>query len=180
MSQHIGLSNKTDQWFTPPEIIDRVRAVLGAIDLDPCGSEQSNLIVGASRVITENSIDTSWGMTANIFCNPPSGKYTGEDVMYKGLTNPQAFFKKINTRYFLGKTGQYIYLGYSIEQLQTLQTKTCFPEGCFICIPSKRTRFVDQSGSRNSPTHANCIIYRGPYAHRFYQEFRDLGMILTQ
>jgi hypothetical protein len=177
--QHIGLSNKTDQWFTPPEIINRVSQVFNhCINLDPCGSTESNRIVQASKVIAENSIDTDWGIHRNVFCNPPSGKYSGATKFYKGLSNPQAFFKKLNYGVDNWQIEQYIYLGYSIEQLQTLQTKTTIPRDCLICIPAKRIRFVDQSSNRNSPTHGNCIIYRGQNQSKFVYEFQDLGVIL--
>jgi hypothetical protein len=175
----IGLSNATDQWFTPPEIIDRVDQVFNhCIDLDPCGSTESNKTVQASRVITEDSIDTRWGYAGNVFCNPPSGKYTGTNEHYKGLSNPQAFFKKLNRVFDDRQIDQYIFLGYSIEQLQTLQTKTEIPKDCLICIPAKRIRFVDQSGNRNSPTHGNCIIYRGLFQSKFVDAFEDFGVIL--
>jgi hypothetical protein len=179
MAGHIGLSNVTDQWFTPPEIIDRVDRVFDCcIDLDPCGSKESNKIMHASRIITKNSIDTNWGWCGNVFCNPPSGKYQGSDTYYKGLSNPQAFFKKLERGINLCQIDQYIFLGYSIEQLQTLQTKTEIPDDCLICIPRKRIRFVDQSGNRNSPTHGNCIIYRGQNQSKFVDAFYDLGVIM--
>jgi hypothetical protein len=179
MVGNIGLSNATDQWFTPPEIIYRVSQVFdGCIDLDPCGSEESNKIVQASRVITENSIDTKWGCVGNVFCNPPSGKYTGANEYYKGLSNPQAFFKKLNYAVDNWWIGQYIFLGYSVEQIQTLQTRTKIPKDCLICFPAKRIRFVDQSGNRNSPTHGNCIIYLGKDQFKFVDAFCDLGVIM--
>jgi len=179
MLQHIGLSNATDQWFTPPEIIAQVRLTFhDFIYLDPCGSEESNKIVQAGKVIMKNSLDTEWGHAGTVFCNPPSGRYTGTNPDYKGLSNPQAFFKKLNYGVDNWQINQYIFLGYSIEQLQTLQTKTEIPKDCLICIPSKRIRFVDQSGNRNSPTHGNCIIYRGNQRLRFVEQFRGLGVIL--
>jgi hypothetical protein len=185
MVGHIGLSVKTDQWFTPPEIIDRVDRVFNhCIDLDPCGSEESNKIVQADQVITENSIDRDWGWQPNVFCNPPSGMYKPKDRFtdpnpdYKNLSNSQAFFKKLNRLFDSNRIGQYIFLGYSIEQLQTLQTKTEIPKDCLICIPAKRIRFVDQSGGRNSPTHGNCIFYRGQNQSKFVDAFEDLGVIM--
>lgn len=172
MTQHIGLSNNSDQWFTPPEIVAKVHSTFsGLISLDPCGSEESNKIVQAEKVITKNSIDTDWGYAGNVFCNPPSGKYTGTNLDFKSLSNPQAFFKKLNQGVDSSQIYQYIFLGYSIEQLQTLQTKTEIPSDCLICVPSKRIRFVDQSGNRNSPTHGNCIIYRGEQPDRFAEVF---------
>jgi hypothetical protein len=185
-NRHIGLSVKTDQWFTPPEILKRVHDTLGTIHLDPCGSAESNQVVRANQYISSESIDTCWGYPGSVYCNPPSGKYNGYEVRgvrkmnpeYRGLSNPQAFFKKLNQMYDNGHLTTYIFLGYSIEQMQTLQSKQSIPRDCLFCVPSKRIRFVDQSGNRNSPTHGNCLIYRGPNPQRFISGFSDLGMIL--
>jgi hypothetical protein len=178
MSQHIGLSVQSDQWFTPPEIIGLVTNVFGSIDLDVCGSEESNKIVRATQVITEDSIDKPW-YAESIFCNPPSGKYRGPDLAYRGMSNPSAFFAKLNRVFESQQCSEYIYLGYSIEQLQTLQTHSSFPGGCMICLPKKRIRFVDQGGNRNNPTHGNFILYRGEYYRSFHRNFSELGVILT-
>jgi len=65
----------SDSWFTPPEYIDSVRAVLGSIDLDPFSSHRANEIVGATEIFTiENSaFDNDWDIIedAKIFMNPP-------------------------------------------------------------------------------------------------------------
>lgn len=175
---HAGLSCKSDQWFTPPEIIDRVRAVLGEIDLDPCGSTESNKLVQAKRVITSNSLDTFWGDGQAVFCNPPSGKAISTNPAYQGLSNPVAFFKKLNVLMDGGYIRKYIYLGYSIEQIQYIQAKTEIPSDALICFPKRRIRFVDQAGNRNSPTHSNFILYRGSSRTRFDYEFYDLGVIM--
>lgn len=174
---HAGLSCKSDQWFTPSEVIDRVQYALGIIDLDPCGSEESNKIVKATRVITSNSLDTEWGYNISVFCNPPSGRYTGPNVKYKGLSNPVAFFKKLNQSLEGGDMREFIYLGYSIEQLQYIQAKMEIPRDSLICFPKKRIRFIDQAGNRNSPTHSNFILYRGFTPQLFNQAFSGLGVV---
>ncbi|MGB3725077.1 MAG: DNA N-6-adenine-methyltransferase [Glaciecola sp.] len=65
----------SDSWFTPPEYIDSVRAVLGTIDLDPFSSQRANEIVGASHYfcVQNSAFDNDWNITpsAKIFMNPP-------------------------------------------------------------------------------------------------------------
>jgi hypothetical protein len=189
-NQHIGLSNATDQWFTPPEILDRVRQVFdGQIHLDPCGSAESNKTVQASRYFTleDQGVDQFWGLgdgmtqitAPNVFCNPPSGKYQGDNTRYKGRSNASAFFDRCVTGWGMEEIYEFIYLGYSIEQLQTLQNFPGFPPGVVVCVPKKRIRFVDQSGNRNSPTHGNFILYGGVHDDLFYRAFQDVGMILS-
>jgi hypothetical protein len=189
-TQHIGLSSVTDQWFTPPDILDRVRRVFGSpIHLDPCGSAESNKTVQATRYFTEadQGVDQLWcscaGLTPitapNVFCNPPSGKYQGDNTRYRGKSNAAAFFDRCIMGLEREEIYEFIYLGYSIEQLQTLQTFPGFPPRAVICIPKKRIRFVDQAGKRNSPTHGNFILYGGGHDDLFYRVFQDVGVILT-
>jgi hypothetical protein len=177
---NITFSVKTDQWFTPPEVMSRVHFVFqGWPDLDPCGSPESNKIVQAKNLITTDSLVRPWPKCDSVFCNPPSGKYKGSLPEFRGMSNPSAFFLKLNLLFESSHISQYIYLGYSIEQLQTLQTHNDIPWDSVICIPKKRIRFVDQSGDRSSPTHANFILYRGADKHRFDMGFGDYGIILN-
>ncbi len=64
-----------NSWFTPPEYLDSVKAVMGAIDLDPFTSRKANEIVGAKWIYTiENSaFENEWRLDKNIrvFMNPP-------------------------------------------------------------------------------------------------------------
>ncbi len=64
-----------DSWFTPPEYLDSVRAVMGGIDLDPFTSETANEIVGARRILTleRSAFDEDWkvGPRGRVFMNPP-------------------------------------------------------------------------------------------------------------
>ncbi len=64
-----------DSWFTPPEYLDSVRAVMGEIDLDPFTSETANEIVSAKWIFTtkKSAFDHDWKVSKNVrvFMNPP-------------------------------------------------------------------------------------------------------------
>jgi hypothetical protein len=64
-----------DSWYTPPEYLDSVRMVMGAIDLDPFTSKKANEIVGARHTLTieKSAFDYSWKLDKNVrvFMNPP-------------------------------------------------------------------------------------------------------------
>jgi phage N-6-adenine-methyltransferase len=64
-----------DSWFTPPEYVESVRAVMGGIDLDPFTSEKANEIVDAAHILTaeRSAFDHSWkfGKATRVFMNPP-------------------------------------------------------------------------------------------------------------
>lgn len=61
--------------FTPPAIVEAVRAVLGAIDHDPASGEAANSIVRANRFFTKdaNGVSKPWS-ARTIFTNPLYGK----------------------------------------------------------------------------------------------------------
>lgn len=67
--KHESPSSRTDEWFTPPEILD----ALGNFDLDPCGSHRQPWST-ASRTLTrfENGLDRTW--KGRVWLNPPYGR----------------------------------------------------------------------------------------------------------
>lgn len=152
IAQH---SSKSNDWGTPAEWIERVRAVLGEIDLDPASSEKHNLVVGASRYYTEKENGLTQRWAGRVFLNPPGGR---------GL--PKAFLTKLVSAYSLGHVSEAVYLGYSLEQLLWAPV----PNPGTIAIPHKRIKFL---GAGSSPTHGNFFLYMGPNRDKFLDVFRD-------
>jgi hypothetical protein len=74
-----------------------------------------------------------------------------------------------------------IWIGYSLQQLQTLQTADTFGPlemADAICVPRRRIAFIDATGKPSkSPTHANYIAYIGPDAQLFRDVFRPFGEV---
>ncbi len=67
--------NLTDQWYTPVEIIDRVKEVFGGnIDLDPASCATANKTVRASEYYDESDDGLKQDWYGKIFCNPPYSK----------------------------------------------------------------------------------------------------------
>ena len=57
--------------LTPGWLVEKIRALLGGIDLDPCTTSDNP--VGAKRYFTDKGLEREWsGRTA--FVNPPYGK----------------------------------------------------------------------------------------------------------
>ena len=77
-----------------------------------------------------------------------------------------------------------VWLGFSIEQLQQLQSPDdkSTPLDWLICIPKKRIRFLDELGNpMNSPTHANfiCLLsYEQTTKARFRDACKTLGSVI--
>jgi phage N-6-adenine-methyltransferase len=69
------VSSEESCWITPPEIVQKVKNVLGEIDLDPATSLEANKIVGANRIFTveDDALKQEW-KCSTFFLNPPYGK----------------------------------------------------------------------------------------------------------
>lgn len=173
-------SSRSDEWYTPLHIIELSRDVLGTIDLDPASCEFANKTVRAKKYfdIVSNGLESSWGsVPTNIFINPPSGKSKDSNISLM-----KRFWEKLLDHKQSGLLEQAIFIGFSLEQLQT--TQSCVQSiGEFpICIPAKRVRFVSPAGNFNSPTHGQVIAYVPGLQNntsKFYNVFSELGVVMS-
>lgn len=175
---NIQHSSKTDLWYTPPHILDKVRQVLGPIDLDPASDEIGNSAVKAKRFITkaENGLTSDWGFPRTIFINPPGGKLGNESLA-------ALFWVRLMKQMKFPEFDHAIFLAFSLEQLQTTQGKGVPSIGEFpLCVPSKRLRFYTAQGTEGpAPSHSNLVVYVSgciDNIHKFKKVFSDLGVVV--
>lgn len=149
-------SSASNLWYTPAEVIEMAREVLGEIDLDPACDAVANQTVRATYWrACQGEEWGKWPLYKRVWCNPPGGKNAST-----GASNQKTFWKSLMTYRSEGLLVHAIFLAFSVESLQTTQrdeqpAMMDFP----ICIPHKRIRFVSPTGKKNSPTHANALIY---------------------
>jgi hypothetical protein len=197
------------EWFTPPEIIKRVHAVMGGIDLDPASCAQANEIVGAKEFWTDddNSLNRAWH--GRVFVNPPGTctvNPTKVEVVYKdgepkvkrlpgyfmvcenanvcSCDLPRKFWNKLMMEFHGGRVSCAVYLGFSLNQLATLQTGNTY-YGCTntspvdfpLCILRERLRFLDSETLEPvpGPTCHNFVSYVNGSGMKFRAEFSSLG-----
>lgn len=127
-------SSSTPEHGSPTDIIAASRSVLGRIDLDPASSVIFNDNVKAEKFFTKECNGLSQDWYGRMFVNPPSGDRGGL---------VKAFWDKLMFEYAERKVQSAIWIGFSIDQLQTLQN-TFFggPLQFPICIPRQRLQFV--------------------------------------
>lgn len=184
LAQH---SSATVEHYTPRLLADLARAVLGSIDLDPASCEAANQFVGAARYFTrkEDGLSQDWGFESRVYLNPPGGKLKGE-------SSAVVWWNKLVLEVGLGNVKSAIFLGFSLEFLQTAQQSALDPLGCPFCIPRRRTAFIGaaengQLTERASPTHANVIVgippaddlSRAVFQTHFRRAFRTLGTVVN-
>ncbi len=176
------------EWYTPSPFVEGAREVMGGIDLDPASHEEANRTVKATRFFTaaDDGLKQAW--YGRVFLNPPGGLVAEfwEHLIISGV--PEA-----------------IWIGYSLEQLQTLQKFVVTPLHFPICITSKRIAFVENEAKKKarleeidaininrklrgeklrprnekggSPSHSNYVTYIGPNVQAFKDVFSKFGVV---
>ncbi len=169
--QHSSMYNA---WYTPVDILRRVRLVLGEIDLDPASDEFGNSRVKAKDYFSESedALVQPWPGGLSYFVNPPGGKHLNKSMA-------ALFWRKLMA---VENLTHAVFIAFSLEQMQTTQdglgkSILDFP----FCVPAKRVRFDTASGRPGeAPSHSNVIVYipgKLNYKEKFYDIFSDLGKV---
>lgn len=151
-------------WYTPIDIIERSRQVLGGFDLDPASDEFGNSRVKAHQYYSERGLERPW--SGRVFCNPPGGRGSAKK-----------WFQK-----FISEDCWGVFVAFNLELFQTCPESLSYP----FCVPSKRLRYEKPDSKPMSPTHASAIIFKlmdwGPtrtYTEAFHEAFQGVGGVVT-
>lgn len=70
-------SSNTNEWYTPSDLVEKARLIMGTIDLDPASCHTANQVVKATQYfnIMMDGLNQPWH--GNVFLNPPYGKESG-------------------------------------------------------------------------------------------------------
>jgi DNA N-6-adenine-methyltransferase Dam len=159
------------EWYTPPDILEAAREVLGAIDLDPASSDaqQARSPVKAAQyfTITNSGLERPW--RGRVWLNPPYAR---------GWID--LFAAKIVQAYRSGEMSAGIMLTNSSTETKWWQAAAGACDA--VCFWKRRVRFfkvVDGklSTGRSSPTHPHTLFYFGPDTARFARVFRPFGLV---
>ena len=176
-------SMDSPEWYTPVAFVDSAREVMGGIDLDPASHAEANGTVQAARYFTAEDDGLSHTWRGRVFLNPPGGLV-------------QRFWRHLILEWQHARVQQCVWIGYSLEQLQTIQmvdvsvTPLDFP----ICITRRRIAFVENEAKKaeriaklraagknpnkaSSPSHSNYVTYIGPNIEAFRRVFRAFGAV---
>lgn len=165
----------TEDWNTPPELLEVVREVLGDIDLDPCGNPWSR--VGAKRQVWLPSwlepvepvaADEARGIKA--VEGRPAFEATPDVIVGDGSLVPWSGTVFFNPPYN-GK-GLSLFMGCAAGALQRdvpsiglLPIKSeqpswqsYVPHAAAVCFIKGRVKFLLPGGARNGATFPSCLV----------------------
>lgn len=130
-------SMDSPEWYTPSPLVEAARKTMGAIDLDPASHVEANEHVKAVRFfdIEDDGLKQEWH--GRIFHNPPGGQVN-------------EFWLKLLKEWRAMHIDQAIWIGYSLEQLQTLQQcgASHTPLNFATCFTSKRIAFIENKAKK--------------------------------
>lgn len=160
--RRVGREMARNEWYSPPEVIDAARRLMGGIDLDPASCPAANEIVNAERYFTihDDGLAQSW--TGRIWLNPPYDKHAPK------------FIAKFSDEYSAGQIPAACLL-LAVHHMTTAWFVALSKFEPVFCLPDRRLKF---SGVIERPAHGSVIIGVGVDPSAFKLQFGPLGLIL--
>jgi len=155
-------SQATQEWYTPPHIIERARTLLGQIDLDPCTAELPQTWIKATTYYTLNK--------------PATGPWYGKVWLNPPFDDAASWINNLEKRFLsAGVTEAVAIVNSALGYKWYEELWRNFP----VCCLRERLCFVNEQGKTGGQAKkGQTIVYMG-YNYRAFQDyFSDLGRIL--
>lgn len=157
---HVSYNSGNNEWYTPADIIEAARAVMGSIDIDPASNDIAQKVVKAKIYYTAetNGLNKKW--TGNVWLNPPYaseliGKFV--DKLIKEQEHYEQAIILVNnateTEWF--------------RKIISIASAVCFPKG--------RVKFYLPDGKTGAPLQGQAILYIGASPKKFTDTFLKVG-----
>jgi DNA polymerase-1 len=162
----VGKATGNFEWYTPVEILESARSVLGTFDLDPASCEVAQRNVRAKTYFTEEQDGLSKPWAGRVWMNPPFlngliGRFTG----------------KLISHYAAGDVTEAVLLVQNATETRWFQD--CMAHAAALCLPSKRMHFLDAEGEPTGrPLQGQALLYFGPNPEAFRATFGPFGACL--
>ena len=154
-----------NEWFTPADWVERARAALGEINLDPAShvlAQQQTIRAKTFFTAADNGLDRPW--FGRVWLNPPYSR---------ALLSP--FIDKLVAECTRGAVEQAILLTHNYTDTEWFHAAARAAQT--ICFPRGRIRFLSPAGDECSPTQGQALFYFGFDDTAFRRTFADVGLI---
>lgn len=171
---HVSHNSGEEEWYTPPEIIEAARTVMGRIDLDPASCEAANEIVQADRFFSreDDGLAQRWcdwhegqPRMVCLWMNPP---YT------RGVIDQ--FAAKLTAAIDVRDIEQACVLVNNATETEWFQALLEYATA--ICFIAGRLKYVNADGeAKGKPLQGQVVLYFGIDTDAFKQTFGAFGAI---
>lgn len=161
-------SSETDEWYTPPFVIEAARRAMGGIDLDPASCFSANRVVQAKHFYSQkiDGLSDANPWFGRVWLNPPYGGQA------------EKFVNRLVDEFKAGRVEQAVILPSS----QALVTNWCdraIREASAVGVSRGRWEFTPGHGQKvSSPAGGSSLLYYGPNSEGFAREFEEIAHVL--
>jgi phage N-6-adenine-methyltransferase len=149
------------EWYTPPEIIELVKEVLGHVDVDPASNLIAQELIQANIFYTKEDDGLKFSWEGRVWCNPP---YSAKLI--------KQFTKKFAEEYECGHMTEGIILTNSGTDTQWNQNIV----GGIQAYTIGRISFMQPDGTRKATgSRGQCFTYFGKNPEKFIEVFTRNG-----
>ena len=150
----VHFSSESEEWYTPPKIIELSLKVLGEIDLDPCSDAGSNIPATNRFTKEDDGLTKPWA--GHVYMNPPYGRAI------------VGWAEKLCEEYARGSVTSAIALVPARVDTDWFRLFRDFA----VCFIDGRLKF---SGHENSAPFPSAVIYLGKDIESFNAAFSGVG-----
>jgi len=156
-----------NEWFTPAEYFDLVRAVLGGIDLDPATSLQAQEIVKADKFFTKEDDGLKQEWHGRVWLNPPYAQPAIDDFVSKMVHERE-----------VGHVTSGIMLTHNYTDTSWFHRAAACADA--VCFTRGRVKFYDPTGEIAAPTQGQAFFYFGDDRAAFINAFSSTGFVMVR
>jgi hypothetical protein len=162
-SMQVLTSQGSQEWYTPPWIIDLARSVMGEITTDPASADLPQTWIKAETFYTakQNGLGLPW--RGNLWLNPP-------------FEDTKLWVTEAAVAFHTGAIKQAVILVNSAHGYNWYEALwVAFP----VCCLRERLRFVNEQGiAGGQAKKGQTLVYMGPNVEAFKAAFGPHGRIL--
>jgi len=164
LSDNVRHSSETTEHYTPDYIVNPARFTLGHFDLDPAGSDNYAHTIGARNHYTQEQDGLKQPWYGNVWLNPPGG-YSPKGTSCT-RSSSALWWHVLSLHYLAGNIKAAFFLGFSLEQLQTIQKvkgMCLHPLNFPTIFFHTRIPFLDENLlPQDQPSHSNFLTLLPP------------------
>jgi phage N-6-adenine-methyltransferase len=162
---HVTANSGENEWYTPPDLIEAARDVMGSITLDPASCEIAQANVKAKRFYTADDDGLSKKWTGNVWLNPPYSKDCIGLFADKLVGESRRFEQAVVLVNNATDTAWF-------HQMASVASAVCFLRG--------RVKFLDKTGKpAKTPVQGQAVLYVGANVEAFRAKFSPMGFVVV-